>query len=105
MGTEYGFGEVGTPRVRLYSYEMSGVFSLYADLPSEQMRVVRDEVTDPDGPQVGGTYQITLVDQVTPAQLVSMAAEMIKTASYWGEAGELKPLLKDLKQAAPELFK
>lgn len=105
MGTEYGFGEVGDNRTRISVYEMSGVFSLYAELSPERTSIVRDETTGGDNLQRDGSAQITLADKMTAAELCKMGAAMIQTASYWGHAEDLRPLLDELKRAAPELFR
>lgn len=101
MGTEYGFGELGEQQTRLSVYEMSGVFSLYAEVPKDLGGLIKTELTEPDTTE---RLQITLADKVEPAALVDAAIKMIQAASYWMYAEDLRAKLPQLKEAAPDLF-
>lgn len=104
MGTEYGFGALGKQKTSLYVYEMSGVFSLYAEVTPEQAAKVAEELAE-DQILLDSKLQCTLADQITPAVLIDAAIKMIQTASYWMHDEDVAAKLPELRKAVPALFR
>lgn len=103
MGTEYSFGTVGEQQTRLSVYEMSGVFSLYAEVSRTLVPRLQEEL-QPEAITTDGMFQLTLADKIDPADLFDVAIRIMRAAGYGLHDEEIRAKLPKLQSEIPELF-